>query len=225
MGSRSGRYHAKSNHRPEPAALARTGCSGPHARGPGRWGRRGGKRARLPRLTSVRNKLIHEGGACINFRDYTFLDARSPAFRWVDVKRLRLPAEPAGDAELLAALIGHEQFRDDYAGGGVMPDGLRHGPYWVGAVTPDAYRPVGRERSGRILWQWANQFEDVPVDLATDLRREVFDPLAAAGRVYHLRELGGAAIHDWGGVHGAFHEFVLIDRPAGQIRLLVAADD
>ncbi|MFJ9144264.1 hypothetical protein [Streptomyces griseus] len=171
------------------------------------------------------NELSHEGDTFINFRNYGFQDARSAAFRWVDVKRLRFAAEPADDTELLAALIGHEQFRDDYAGGGVLPDGLRHGPYWVEAVTPDAYGSIGREESDLVLREWANQFEDVPADLATDLRREVFDRLAAAERIYYLSELDGDAVHDWGGVHSDFHEFVLIDRSAGRLTLLVAADD
>ncbi|MFF6906705.1 hypothetical protein ACFY9Q_12245 [Streptomyces sp. NPDC012389] len=173
----------------------------------------------------MQNELTHEGGAFINFRNYTFQDSKSPAFRWVDVKRLRFPGGSVGDTELLAALIGHEQFRDDYAGGGVLPDGLRHGPYWVRAVTPDVYESVDREKSDRILREWANRFEDVPADLARDLQREMFDPLAVAGHIYHLGELGDEAIHDWGGVHTDFHEFVLIDRSAERITLLVAADD
>ncbi|WP_411109089.1 hypothetical protein [Streptomyces sp. c-19] len=173
----------------------------------------------------MRSMLTHEGSTFINFRKYRFQDPRSPAFRWVDIKRLRFPVKSVGDTELLAELIGHEQFQDDYAGGGVLPEGLRHGPYWVRAVTPDAYEAVDREKSDRILWEWANRFEVVPAGLATDLRREVFDLLTAAERIYHLSELGDEAIHDWGGVHGDFLEFVLIDRSAGQITLLVAADD
>lgn len=70
-----------------------------------------------------------------------------------------------------------------------------------------------------------DRFEVAPAGLATDLRREVFDLLTAAERIYHLSEFGDEAIHDWGGVHGDFLEFVLIDRSAGQITLLVAADD
>lgn len=177
------------------------------------------------RLKGVQNKLTHEGSTFINFRNYTFQDPRSPAFRWVDIKRLRLPAEFVGDKELLAALIGHEQFRDDYAGGGVLPEGLRHGPYWLRAVTPDVYEAIGREKSDHILWEWANRCEDMPANLATELQREVFDRLASAEHIYYLSELGDEAIHDWGRVHSDFHEFVLIDRSAGQITLLVAADD
>ncbi|MGW9372574.1 hypothetical protein ACWGVR_21425 [Streptomyces xanthophaeus] len=173
----------------------------------------------------MENELTYEGDAFILFRDYKFQEPRSHAFRWVTVKHLRFPAESDGDEELLAALIGHEQFRDDYAGGGVLPDGLRHGPYWLRMVTPHAYEAVGREDSARILREWADQYGDLPAALAADLQREVFGRLAEADRIYHLPELGGGALHDWGGVHGEFHEFVLIDRLAGRLTLLVAADD
>ncbi|MFD8641398.1 hypothetical protein ACFV14_13915 [Streptomyces zaomyceticus] len=53
----------------------------------------------------------------------------------------------------------------------------------------------------------------------------MFDRLAGADHVYRLGELGDEAMHDWGGVHGDFHEFVFIDRSAEQITLLAAADD
>ncbi|MCX4649683.1 hypothetical protein ACWGDS_41255 [Streptomyces sp. NPDC055059] len=53
----------------------------------------------------------------------------------------------------------------------------------------------------------------------------MFARLATADGIYYLSELGDEAIHDWGRVHDYFHEFVLIDRSAGQITLIVAADD
>jgi len=173
----------------------------------------------------MENQLTHEASAFINFRDYKFQDPRSHGYRWVDIKHLRLPAESVGGRELLAALIGHEQFRNDYAGGGVLAEGSRHGPYWLRLVTPDVYEAVSREKSARVLWEWANQFGGVPTTLEADLQQEVFDRLAAADHIYYLRGLGDEAIHDWGRVHVDFHEFVLIDRSAGRITLLVAADD
>lgn len=48
--------------------------------------------------------------------------------------------------------------------------------------------------------------------------REVFDRLAAADHISYLSGLGDEVIHDWGRVHGCFHEFVLIDRSAGRRR-------
>lgn len=173
----------------------------------------------------MENNITHEGSAFVNFRDYRFEDGQAHAFRWVDAKRLRLSAAPVGDRELLAALIGHEQFRDDYAGGGVFPEETRHGPYWRKLVTPDVYEAVTREQSEIVLRDWANQFGPVSAELEAELRRVVFDPLAAADCVYSLSGLGNEAFHDWGGVHCEFHEFVFIDRSAGRITLLVAADD
>ncbi|MFE5709671.1 hypothetical protein ACFQ7J_02420 [Streptomyces sp. NPDC056501] len=173
----------------------------------------------------MENQLTHEASAFINFRDYKFQDSTSHGFRWVDIKHLQLPSDAVAARKLLAALIGHEQFRDDYAGGGVVPDGPRHGPYWLRLVTPDVYEAVSRDKSAHVLWGWANQFGDVPAELKADLQQEVFDRLSAADHIYYLSGLGDEAIHDWGRVHEYFHEFVLIDRSAGRITLLVAADD
>ncbi|MEV7951419.1 hypothetical protein AB0O74_31165 [Streptomyces rubiginosohelvolus] len=58
-------------------------------------------------------QLTHEVSALINFRNYEFQDPKSHGYRWVDLKHLRFPSESVGVQELLAALIGHEQFRDD----------------------------------------------------------------------------------------------------------------
>ncbi|MFF9135541.1 hypothetical protein ACF1AY_35250 [Streptomyces sp. NPDC014776] len=173
----------------------------------------------------MENQLTHEASAFINFRSYRFREPRSHGYRWVDLKHLRSPAESGNAQELLAALIGHEPFRDDYAGGGVLPEGSRHGPYWLRLVTPDAYEAVSREKSAHILRDWVNQFGDVPYELEADLQQEVFDRLVAADQIYYLSRLEDEAIHDWGRVHEDFHEFVLIDRSAGRITLLVAADD
>ncbi|MFD5379067.1 hypothetical protein ACFWJE_32450 [Streptomyces griseoincarnatus] len=173
----------------------------------------------------MENQLTHEASALINFRNYEFQDPKSHGYRWVDLKHLRFPAESGGAQELLAALIGHEQFRDDYAGGGVLSEGSRHGPYWLRLVTPDVYEAVSRERSADILWGWVNQFGEVPAELEADLQQEAFDRLAVADHIYYLSGLGDESIHDWGRVHEHFHEVVLIDRSAGRITLLVAADD
>ncbi|MFE5793090.1 hypothetical protein ACFQ8C_11015 [Streptomyces sp. NPDC056503] len=169
--------------------------------------------------------LVHEGTAFVNFRDHTFADRHAHAYRWVDVKRFRLPSGDVADRDLLAALVAHEQFRDDYAGGGVDPGGTRHGPYRLHLVTPDAYRRIDRERASDLLRTWAEQHGPVPGTLAEALRREVLDALADADAVHHLDGLGEDEYHDWASVHGEFHELVLVDRRAGRLALLVAADD
>ncbi|KOX22134.1 hypothetical protein [Nocardiopsis sp. NRRL B-16309] len=173
----------------------------------------------------MENALTYEGGAFVNFRLFRWRGPWAHGFRWVSTKHLRFSPGSASDADLLAALIGHEQFRDAYAGSGVRPDEIRHGPYWLRLITPREYDAVGREECARVLREWANQYEPVPADLEAVLEREAFACVAAADRVHHLRELGDGAVHDWGRVQDCFHEFVLIDRSAGRITLLVATDD
>ncbi|MFJ3336028.1 hypothetical protein [Streptomyces sp. NPDC086766] len=170
------------------------------------------------------NGLTLERNAFINFRHH-LLDPKEHGYRWVAIKQLRFSAGFLDDRGLLGALIGHEQFRDDYAGGGVLQDGPRHGPYWLRLITPDLYEPVSQEKAVQILREWVDPLWDVPTELKAGLQREVFDRLAAADGIYYLSELGDEAIHDWGRVHDYFHEFVLIDRSTGQIALVVAADD
>lgn len=107
----------------------------------------------------------------------------------------------------------------------MLPEGLRHGPYWLRLITPDLYEFISQETAVQILCEWVDPLGDVSTELEADLQREVFARLAATDGIYYLRELGDEAIHDWGRVHDYFHEFVVIDRSAGRITLIVAADD
>ncbi|MEU6021104.1 hypothetical protein [Micromonospora sp. NPDC047134] len=170
------------------------------------------------------NGLTHGASFFINFRRY-LPDPKEHGFRWVDIKQLHFSNEYLDDRALLAALIAHEQFRDDYAGGGVLPDGSRHGPYWLRLITPELYEPISQEKAVQILREWIDPLWDVPTEMEENLQREVFARLAAANGIYYLGELSDEAIHDWGRVHDYFHEFVLIDRSTSQINLIVAADD
>ncbi|MEU8431803.1 hypothetical protein AB0F18_02650 [Streptomyces sp. NPDC029216] len=181
--------------------------------------------AALAALNATDETLVHEGDAFLNFGSYGPGDGWSHCFRWLDAKYFRLPAAPPGDTALLAALISHEQFRDDYAGSGVLPLGRRHGSFWRRLITPAAYEPITPDDAAHLLRTWADQYDPVPADLEADLRREVFARLTSATTVHHLTGVGVDDFHDWGGVHGEFHELVLIDRVRGHLTLLVAADD
>jgi hypothetical protein len=164
------------------------------------------------------------GQSFVNFRHHAFSDAGAHGFRWVDLKTFRIRA--AGrSADLLAAVVAHEQFRDDYAGGGVDPDGSRHGPYWISEMSPGAYGQVGNAEAARVLRDWAVQHGALPRSLEALLDGGLFAVLASASRLYRLRDLGSSAFHDWGGVHGEFHEFIAIDDGQCLLTLLVAADD
>ncbi|GAB1824599.1 TilS substrate-binding domain-containing protein [Herbidospora sp. RD11066] len=158
----------------------------------------------------------------INFRDFGF---DGHAYRWVDIKRFGLSRPVAADEDLLKDLIGHEHYRDDYAGGGVEAGGERHGPYWLRNVGPDAFAAISETEASAVLRDWANRFGALPDPLAARLEREVHPLVRGATVRYRLQDLGVEAFHDWGGVHGEFHELVLLDRQAATLSLLVAADD
>ena len=162
--------------------------------------------------------------ALVNFRDFIH-DGRHHAYRWVDVKKFQLLDTPCDDERLLESLIGHEWFRDDYAGGGVDSAGARHGPYWLDRVTVPAYEPVDERTALAGLRTWADHNGMLPPPLRYALDREVYAQVRAATSRYRLKDLGETAWHDWGGVHGEFHELVLIGRQTGSLVLIVAADD
>ncbi|WP_344458520.1 hypothetical protein [Actinocorallia aurantiaca] len=168
--------------------------------------------------------LSYHDQAFINFRGFAF-DSGAHGFRWVDIKCFRLSMPDTDDMTLLRSLIGQEQFRDDYAGGGVDAEGIRHGPYWVDRIGVDDYVAVTNSTAVDALASWARLHGSVPDALNETLELEVFAPLRQATSSYQLKELARTSLHDWGGVHTEFHEFVSIDRMTHRVLLIVAADD
>jgi len=84
----------------------------------------------------VHEPLIH--------RDHAFINFANGSFQRVDIQRFGLTGslEP-GDPVLLAAMIAHDVFGNDYA---TRPgdDPARHGPYWRDRIAPTSY--TSRER-------------------------------------------------------------------------------
>ncbi|GAA2097847.1 hypothetical protein [Actinomadura alba] len=172
----------------------------------------------------MEHDLDYRDQVFINFRDFFGLSP-DHAYRWVDLKQFCLPSTIWSDAQLLGALIRHDQFRDDYAGGGVDPTGMRHGPYWLDRITVNAYEPLDEATALNILHVWVSQYGELPQTLELTLERDVHALVRAATSRYRLKVLGEDSLHDWGGVHGEFHELALIDRDTHSLALIVAADD
>jgi len=60
------------------------------------------------------------------------------------------------------------------------------------------------------------------------MEREVYARTHRATAIYQLPDIRATAQHDWGdvvGMEAGFHEFVIIDRAAGELALVVASDD
>lgn len=178
-------------------------------------------------MASPRPLLESAGTVFLNFRDHRFAPPGAHGFRWVHVERFHVATErtTVPDTDLLRALVAHPCFRNDHAGGGADPEGVRHGPYWLARVTPQSYAPLQPSGAVRLLEEWARQYGALPASLAEEWEREVLDTVRSAGSVHRLRDLGPAALHDWGGVHGDFHELVAVGPARRSLVLLVAADD
>ncbi|MBS2965930.1 hypothetical protein KGA66_22990 [Actinocrinis puniceicyclus] len=154
-----------------------------------------------------------------------FINFKNGTFQWVDIQRFRPTDKAEDDATLLAALIGHPLFGDDHAGGDPGDNPERHGPYWREQITPACYEPIDATQAEQHLRRWAEQHAPLPKGRLADMEQQVYRALHNAQRTLSLRDLGPDAFHDWGGVHGEFHELVLIDCRNKTLSVIVAADD
>lgn len=146
-------------------------------------------------------------------------------YAWVSIRRFRVADVEEDDRALLDALIAHPEYRDDYAGGGADPTNEIHGPYRLGAITPETFEVSSSDEARRVIQEWAD--EDEPQSLQTqDRLRQIVYPLLR-GTIYRLPDLRAHAEHEWGWVVGlrGFHEFVVIDRGDRTLALVVASDD
>ncbi|WP_405496120.1 hypothetical protein [Nocardia sp. NBC_00511] len=153
----------------------------------------------------------------------------SGPYHWVSLKAFTITASRS-DKDLIAAMIRHPQYRDNYAGGG--PDDQSspslHGPYRLDLISADSFIHLSSTTAQLSLRQWAERASrTVSATVQTELDRLVY-PVLTNSAVFELPSLGQDAQHDWGGVVGAingFHELVAINRPGRVMTLVVAADD
>ena len=164
-------------------------------------------------------RLVYEGNVFINFRNHTY--------QWVRIKLFALPAD-ADDHEVLALLIRHVSYRDSYGGTGDRDMETIHGPYWLYAITPEVFSPVSAPDTEALLRTWAEYAAPLPDGRREELEQELYPRIRSATSRYQLPDLRDIAEHDWGSSVGSltgFFEFVLIDRHAGSVALVVASDD
>lgn len=162
--------------------------------------------------------LVYQGEVFINFRT---------SRQWVVIKLFTIPAD-ANDRDILALLIQHLRYRDSYATQNFQDAKTIHGPYWLNAITPEAFSTVSAEDAEALLRTWAEYQAPLPVARREEMERELYPRIRGATTRYQLADLRDTAEHDWGssvGSDSGFHEFVLIDRRAGSAALVVASDD
>jgi hypothetical protein len=148
-------------------------------------------------------------------------------YAWVDIKRFAIEGD-GSDRDLLAALIEHRQYRDNYAESDPVEQNqdLLHGPYWLHAIQSTTFEPTDPSAAREEIQTWADDPEPPTAETQALLDEKVF-PLLLASALYRLPDLRPDAQHEWGWVVGVlgFHEFVAIDRDSRSLALIVAADD
>jgi hypothetical protein len=170
------------------------------------------------RPPTAEEQLVYQGEVFIN----------PPVTRqWVSMKIFALP-DDVDDRTALALMIAHVRYRDSYASAKFEDAKTIHGPYRLDAITVDTFTVADPVDVEALIRTWAAY--DVRWDDADReaMQREVYARIQRATVIYQLPDIRGTAQHDWGGVVGSstgFHEFVIIDRAAGELALLVASDD
>lgn len=146
--------------------------------------------------------------------------------QWVSIKLFALP-DDVDDETALAFMIAHVRYRDTYAGVGDGDVADKHGPYWLQAITPDTFKVTNRTDVEALIRTWAQYYARWNAADREALQRYLYARIERATVIYQLPDIRDVAQHDWGDVVGAdgFHEFVIIDRPARELALVVASDD
>ncbi|MEV6397865.1 hypothetical protein AB0M39_24350 [Streptomyces sp. NPDC051907] len=175
-------------------------------------------------LTGMRQALAYRDSRFVDFQDFDYPGGRGHGRRWVHIKRFRLPDGSPADRELLDALIAHPEFRDTYDGAGIWSE-PRHGPWWSDRISSGTYQSVEASTALSTIDAWAAGGAPLPSDLDARLHAAVRTPVRRATSRYVLGALPDDAHHDYGPIHTAFHELVLVDRRTRSLALVVAADD
>lgn len=168
-------------------------------------------------LPAADEQLVYQGTIFIN---------PSVTRQWVDIKVFSVP-DSVDDRTALAMMIAHVRYRDSYAGTGDKDMVDIHGPYWLRAITPEAFGVADPAAAENLIRTWADYSVRWPDADREAVQREVYARINRATVIYQLPDIRAGAQHDWGEVVGSdgFHEFVLLDRAAGELALVVASDD
>lgn len=176
--------------------------------------------------TAAEGRLVYQCETVIN----------PPVTRqWVSIKVFTLPAD-VGDQTALALMIAHIRYRDSYASSIFEDAKTIHGPYRLSAITPETFTVVNaadvdtaiRNWAEHVIRDWDGDFASWPKAQREAMDRQIYPRIQRATVIYRLPDIRATAQHDWGDVVGSeagFHEFVVIDRTACELALVVASDD
>lgn len=164
--------------------------------------------------------------------DIVHMDANT--FMWVQLTHFSFDASME-DRSVIEALIGNRGYVHDYASpfdvDAPVTELAVHGRWYRDRIQAELFEPLSASDAERLIRAWADDQDwnepgyRQPLEVIARLG-PVFE-LLRAGDVYKLCNPGAEAEHEYGFVtgNGGFHEFVVMDRTAGRLHVIVASDD
>jgi len=139
------------------------------------------------------------------------------------------------DDEVLRSLLSADGYGHDYAAPfpGRNTDGhvAVHGRWTLQSITAGSFERTTVAEAGRVIRRWSAEQDWTDPDFRQpeEVVRGLDDVIDGLGfgALYRLRDPGPECEHDYGWVTGGngFHEFVVIDRSARRVSVVVASDD
>lgn len=169
--------------------------------------------------------LTPEAERSLERRGEEMLRVCDRSYRWISVKRFRVPEHPDWtSADVVATLIAHPAYWDTYTGGDDIVPNV-HGPYRLDAIRVDSYQLVDVSTAAAILDGWLMQYGEVSDEQIEGDIGEVHRLIRDADIRLYLPDLGKEAQHETGWIlHSGFVEFVIIG-PVDLLALVVASGD
>jgi hypothetical protein len=161
----------------------------------------------------------------IDYAGQTLIPFEDRSYRWVSVKRFTCDCG-ASDEEILAGLIGHWRYRDNFLSADSHEHDTRtvHGPYRVAEINPSSFERIGPYAATTVVGEFCGLYDSRPrPEVQERIQAEVLSPLQRSV-CYRLRELLHA-VHEYAFVLMEFRELVAIDRSASAVLSIVMAID
>ena len=163
----------------------------------------------------------------LSFTGRGFINFRDCSFRWVVSKRFEFTPAIASDEEILAALIEHREYRDQYTSEASHEHdtGTIHGPYLIERISPASFDRISAREANETVESFCNlNGVPPPGPIQERVAAEVRAIFATADTLYQLRSLPEAT-HEASFVLWEYREIAVICRSDSSLILHVMAID
>jgi hypothetical protein len=153
----------------------------------------------VTRINRVPRRVVDAGVlGTVSCRDEsTPVRFRDGTYRWINIKRFAIAAG-IPDGVLLVALVGNQQYRDEYATPGPAVEPV-HGPYNLELITAETFDNIDRVEAVEALQRWVQLCDPVPTDQIEGDLADVIAHIDEADSRYRLPDLGERAKHVFAG--------------------------